>query len=71
MKRVSNDLLAIAYDVDADFIFISEPHLFQCDLARATAPLNSSYNSFLNSDDLYNNDLPLISNRAFGGTLTL
>ena len=71
MKRVSNDLQAIANDIDVDLIFISEPHLFQCDLGRATTPLNPSYNSFLNSDDLYNPELPLISSRAFGGTLTL
>ena len=71
MKRVSNDLLDIADETDADFIFISEPHLFQCDLDRATAPLNSCYSSSLNSDDLYNQELPLLTSRAFGGTLSL
>ena len=68
---MNNDLLDIANDADADFIFISEPHLFQCDLVSATMPLSSSYKSFLNSDDLYNHELPLTSNRAFGGTLSL
>jgi hypothetical protein len=46
-------------------------HLFQCDLDRATAPLNSCYSSSLNSDDLYNQELPLLTSRAFGGTLSL
>ena len=37
----------------------------------ATCLLHSQYKMFLNSDDLYDLDLPLLETRAHGGTLTL
>ena len=37
----------------------------------ATCLLHSQYKMFLNSDDLYDLDLPLLQTRAHGGTLTL
>ena len=70
-RRVSSDLLDVALEHKADLIFISEPHLFQADLHLATACLSPHYNSSLNSADKLDQDLPLTSSRAFGGTLTL
>ena len=52
-------------------MFLSEPWLFQADLPRATELLSSQYKMFLNSDDLYDPQLPLLQNRAHGGTLTM
>ena len=50
---------------------MSEPWLFQSDLSLATNLLQTHYKIFLNSDDLYDPDLPLLQSRAHGGTLTM
>ena len=54
-----------------DLIFLSEPWLFQSDLHLATDLMRPAYKMFLNSDDLYDPDLPLMQTRAHSGTLTL
>ena len=51
-------------------IFLSEPKLFQADVKIATELLSPAYSYILNSEDLYDPDLPLSSNQAHGGTLT-
>ena len=50
---------------------MSEPWLFQSDLNLATNLLNTHYKIFLNSDDLFDPNLPLIQSRPQGGTLTM
>ena len=55
----------------ADLVFLSEPWLFQCDLHQATQLLHHDYKMYLNSDDVYDPELPLLHSRAHGGTLTL
>ena len=54
-----------------DLVFLSEPWLFQCDLLQCTKLLHHDYKMYLNSDDVYDPDLPLLNSRAHGGTLTL
>ena len=54
-----------------DFIFISEPMLYQCDLSLQTELFKSSYNSSLNSMDLAEPDLPLRCSRSIGGTMIM
>ena len=54
-----------------DLIFLSEPKLFQCDLKQVMQYFEGEYCSFLNSDDLYDPELPLISSNSFGGTMVL
>ena len=70
-RRVSSDLLDVATEFHADLIFISEPHLFQSDLDISTSVFSQKFCSTLNSADKFDKDLPLRSNRAHGGTLTL
>ena len=45
--------------------------LFQCDLALSMEIFNYDYCSSLNSEDCRDQELPLIKNRAKGGTMTL
>ena len=54
-----------------DMVFLSEPSIFQPDLPNILKYLNGEYCSFLNSDDLYDQELPLIRNFSVGGTLCL
>ena len=65
------DLFNICSLDQPDFIFISEPWLFQSDLALATSIFNPEYCSSLNSDDKFDQDLALSSCKAHGGTLVL
>ena len=56
---------------DPDFIFISEPLLYQCDLFLEMNFFKEEYSSNLSSDDLHDHNLPLTGRRAKGGTLAL
>ena len=64
------EIRQIADAYSADLIFLLEPCLFQSDASAATSLLSSDYKVFLNSDDLYEPDIPLLKNRAHGGTMT-
>ena len=54
-----------------DFIFLSEPQIFSCDVANAMSFLRGEYVYSLNSSDKYEHDLPLLSSKAYGGTMVL
>ena len=54
-----------------DFIFLSEPLIFQHDLDLVMSHLNGEYNYSLNSDDKTDPELPLIQNKATGGSMML
>ena len=54
-----------------DFVFISEPMLFQCDLEDETLLFRGEYCSYLSSDDVFNKDIPLVTKRAKGGTMLM
>ena len=56
---------------DPDFLFLSEPHMFQCDLATEMTLFQPFYRSYLNSDDLFDLELPLTKRKAVGGTMAL
>ena len=45
--------------------------LFQCDLLLAMNLFKGEYSAALSSDDVYDHELPLIKNRAKGGTMVL
>ena len=68
-KRVSNDLLSIIKDFVPDFIFISEPWLFQSDLPIATCFFSQNYCCSLNSDDKLDPEVALTTTHAHGGVL--
>ena len=54
-----------------DFIFLSEPQLFSCDLPQVLKYFSGEYCSSLNSDDCFDPELPLVSRKAHGGTMAL
>ena len=56
---------------DPDLIFLQEPMCFQCDLTKVNDILGDKYCCILNSDDKFDPELPLQTNRAHGGCLTL
>ena len=46
--------------VPADLIFLSEPNMFQPDIDSILNHLKGQYLLFLNSDDLFDPELPMI-----------
>ena len=54
-----------------DLCFLSEPQLFNADAHIIKGVLADEYSFFLNSDDLYEPDMPIQKSRSFGGTLCL
>ena len=54
-----------------DFIFLSEPQIYKCDVERAMSFLKGEYSYYLNSSDIYDPDLPLIRSKDHGGTMIL
>ena len=53
-----------------DLVFLSEPLLFQTDLQSNMEYFRGDF-AFLNSEDLYDKDLPMAISRAEGGTLMM
>ena len=51
--------------------FLSEPQVYQCDLPNITQYISHDYCFALNSDDIYDPDLPMVSSKALGGTMVL
>ena len=56
---------------DPDFIFLSEPMLFQCDVGIEMSMFHGLYNSSLSSDDLFDECLPLKKSKCKGGTMIM
>ena len=54
-----------------DFIFLSEPQIFQSDVSTIMQYLHGDYKYYLNSDDLLDMDLPLSKSKSHGGTMIL
>ena len=54
-----------------DLVFLSEPQVYQTDIAQCTTGIRHEYCFWLNSDDLFDTELPQIKSRATGGTLTM
>ena len=54
-----------------DLIFLAEPHLYQCDHLSSMTHFRGEFSSSLNSEDLYDLDLPLRSPKAKGGTMIM
>ena len=56
---------------ESSLVFLSETQAYQCDLPGIAEYLDHDYCYSLNSDDLYDQELPLINSRAKGGTMVL
>ena len=51
--------------------FISEPQVYQADINSYMDYIKAEYCYFLNSEDLHNSDIPMITSHATGGTLCI
>ena len=58
-------------DIEPDFVFLSEPMLFQCDLKHEMTMFDHKYSASLNSDDAFDSDLQLLHHTAKGGTMAM
>ena len=54
-----------------DIVHIAEPQCYQGDIALCMNNVKHEYNYWLNSDDIYDPDLPLEKSKAVGGTLAM
>ena len=54
-----------------DFVFLSEPLLYQCDLPLEMKLFEGEYILILNSEDQFDLDLPFLKRRARGGTMAM
>ena len=70
LKRNKSNLKHFSANLP-DFIFLSEPQIFQCDLAFAMEYFCGEYSCSLNSRDLHEPDLAMTSSKAHGGTMAL
>ena len=56
---------------NADFIFLSEPQIYQNDIDQVLLYLQGEYNYSLNSRDKLDPELPLVKPKAIGGCMIL
>ena len=54
-----------------DLVFLSEPQIFSFDLPRYMSYIGNTYCAEVNSDDKQDGELPLMSNKAHGGTMVI
>ena len=54
-----------------DFVLLSEPQAFACDIDNIMAFVQNEYGYYLNSPDKYDSSLPLQRSRASGGTMMM
>ena len=64
-------LFLLVNQYSAKLIFISEPQVYKCDLTTLIQPFIGSYDSYLNSEDVHDLELPLTYPRAKGGTMVM
>ena len=56
---------------DPDFLFLSEPMLYQCDTHQEIIKMFPEYKHALASDDVFDNELPFLRRKANGGVLVI
>ena len=69
--RNAHSLNHFISSVQPSLVFISEPQIYECDIASTLKFISPSYSYHLNSEDRHNNSLPLVKSKAKGGTLLL
>ena len=65
------NLLSFVEQFSPVFVFLTEPQIFQCDVASSFTMFQPSFSFHLNSEDLFCRELPLVSRRAAGGTMAI
>ena len=68
IKRHSFLLSEILNTELPSLVFLSEPQVYQCDLSGILQYIDQEYCHSLNSEDIYETELPLLRSEAKGGT---
>ena len=74
VENLKSNRFTLKYFVDMmvpDFIFLNETQIFQFEEHLATDLFRDNYCHSLNSDDIFDPELPFIKNRSIGGTMIL
>ena len=74
IEGIRNSSFGLQHFIDLhspSLIFISEPQSYQCDISSTLQNISPSYSYHLNSEDLFDEYLPLVKSKAKGGTLLL
>ena len=74
IESLKNNIFLLKNIMENDNVqmaFISEPQVFQADIRTFMEYLSGDFCFVLNSGDVHDPDLPLVSNQAMGGTLCL
>ena len=74
MENIRKNIFAlrdILNSEKASLVFLSETQAYQCDLPGIAQYLDHDYCYAMNSDDLFDHDLPLVNSRAKGGTMVM
>ena len=69
LKRNHFNLKTLTDRLQPDLMFFSEPNVFSHDLPQLMRLLSPTYAFSLNADDKYDDELPLIKNNMYGGTM--
>ena len=64
-------LKSFLHDHDPSFVFLSEPMMFQCDLAQEMNLFQGKYCAALSLEDLFDHELPLDKRSAKGGAMIM
>ena len=74
IEGIRNSSFGLQHFIDLhspSLICISEPQSYQCDISSTLQNISPSYSYHLNSEDLFDEYLPLVKSKAKGGTLLL
>ena len=74
IEGLNRNIHNIKYFIDLilpSFIFLTEPQVFDCDVASIFEPMKGTHRFHLNSEDSFDNSLALESSKAKGGTMLI
>ena len=71
IRRNIFTLANVLHTKSPSLVFLNEVQLYQCDLNTVVQYIHHDYCYHLNSEDLYNFELPLLKSRAKRGTMIL
>ena len=63
--------MSFVNDISPALVFLTEPQIYQCDIAAMFSMFSGGYSFHLNSQDLLSPDLPLVTRKAAGGTMAM
>ena len=71
LKRNSYSLKTIVDESSPDFVFISEPNIFNSDVKSCMTLFSDEFCYELNAEDKHNEDIAMMKSKASGGTMVM